>query len=171
MSDLIKPTTWLVVGAVVAFFWAVMQVIALISGTFSGTHAPEISFGSGSSSATVAYEYGQMMETTYVSFELIEASKRVNGAVAYWEANSDGTSCFFGVDTGISWAATSLPGACPSSPGDEARIAELQSGLWENLRNEAGRTWADLLAMGGRAQQHVQAIIDLARAYGVILVP
>lgn len=166
MTELINPKNWLVIGAIVAFFWAVMQLFAWIGGAMSGTPAPEISFES-SGSTTIIYESGQMLETA-ASFELIEASRRSGGAVAYWEADSDGSSCFFGIDTGDAWAANALPGPCPTGPDDSGRISELIQQLWDSFTKQS---WSDLLALGGKAAKHVEAIIQLARAYGVSLTP
>ena len=127
--------------------------------------APEVSFGTSS----VTYETGQMIELT-ASFELTEAAKKVGGAYAYWETDQhDPNKCFFGIHTPFSWAANTVDGNCPEGPDDEAGIARLIEKLWKSFTT--GSTWAELIAMGGKAAGHVLAIIEVAKAYGVTLIP
>jgi hypothetical protein len=143
---------------VILLVWAILRACAAV-----GVSVPEIT----TSSASVNYEVGQMI-STQSSGDLTNATKNVAGAYAYWEKTGD--SCFFGVQTPFSWAANMLPDQCPNDPDDEQTIAQLLERLWASFTGH-GYSWAELIAMGGKAAAHVTAIVELARAYGVTLTP
>jgi hypothetical protein len=154
----------------------VIAIIAVVTYPLWGPsparqEAAENLAGSLPSNSTYAEPYspptGRLIDTG-AAFDLTNASKSVGGAYAYWESDQNGRDdCFFGIHSSLGWTANSLPGPCPSSPDDDARIGELIQKLWNSFSD--GRTWSDLLAT--RAAEHVKLIIEVAKLYGITLVP
>ena len=122
--------------------------------------------------AEVAAQYlaqtGPMLTSLAIADNLIPANKVVNGAYAYYDAMPDGR-CFFGIQSSFGWSANILDDPCPNGPDDDEAISKLIEKLWNSFTS--GFTWGELIGFGGSSAAHVAAFIEVAKAYGISLIP
>lgn len=104
---------------------------------------------------------------------ITSGAKSVAGAGTYWI--QDGNDCIFGFTSGQDYIGKTFKNSsCPNSPDDENTIQQFIRWIWDAYKNgtmKNGSTWKSILENGGKLAGHVKAIIELAKAYGVDLIP